>query len=86
MNVARYMGDAQAMVLPRAGGEIHEWNWLLTRAGLLAHTDFLARSTHALGSVIVLGALAAAAWSLRKNPDPSTSPKSRPEGVRPGPV
>jgi hypothetical protein len=86
MNVSRYMGDAQAMVLPRVGGEIHDWNWLLSRAGLLAQTDFLARLTHALGSVIVLGALVVAALSLRKNPDPLTSPKSRPEEVRPGPV
>jgi hypothetical protein len=37
-NVARYMGDARAQVLPLVGGGEHDWTEILTRWGLL-HAD-----------------------------------------------
>ena len=83
MYTARYMGDARAMVLPMVGGEIHDWNWLLSRWGLLDQCETLARATHALGSLVVLGALVAAALSLGEDSDPLRLPTSRPDEVPP---
>jgi len=61
MYTAFYMADAVRMELPLVGGgEIHDWNWLLGHWRLLAHTDALARATHVLASLIVLGTLAMA--------------------------
>jgi hypothetical protein len=63
MYTAVYMADALEMALPLVGGgEIHDWNYLLARWGLLAHCGLLARATHALASAIVLGALGSALW------------------------
>lgn len=60
MNVALYVADARAQVLPRVGGEIHDWHWLLSRWGLLAHDAVVARGVHALGALVVLAGVAAA--------------------------
>lgn len=62
MYTALYMADARAQVLPRVGGEIHDWNWLLRRWGLLEHCEALGSFTHVVGSVVVLVALA---WGTR---------------------
>lgn len=62
MYVAVYMADAQAMALPLVGGgEIHDWNWLLSRAGLLAHGERLALFLHGVASLGVV-ACTALAW------------------------
>ena len=61
MYTARYLGDARDMVLPRVGGEIHDWNWLLSRWGLLDQCETLARLVHLIGSVILLAAIGVAA-------------------------
>ncbi len=69
MHIAWYVEDAYSMVLPLVGGEIHDWNWLLTRWGLLHSCEEIARAVHLLGAAIVLGALAAAAalaWRERE--------------------
>jgi hypothetical protein len=64
MYTAVYMADAVDMMLPLVGGgEIHDWNWLLRRWGLLPHCRLLAGATHALASATVLGALGAALWT-----------------------
>jgi len=65
LNVARYMGDAQAMALPLVGGEIHDWNWLLSRIGLLSHCGQLAALTHLLGSALIVASLYGAWLALR---------------------
>ncbi|HTF33399.1 MAG TPA: hypothetical protein VK714_06810 [Myxococcota bacterium] len=65
LNVARYMGDAQAMALPLVGGEIHDWNWLLSRVGLLSHCRQLAGLTHLLGSAVIVASLYGAFVALR---------------------
>ncbi len=38
LNVARYMGDARAQVLPLVGGGEHDWTEILARWGML-HAD-----------------------------------------------
>jgi hypothetical protein len=63
MYVAWYMADAQAMALPLVGGgEIHDWNWLLRKYGVLQHTQALSALTHGLASVIVIASLCTAVW------------------------
>lgn len=65
MNIAVYAADAQAQALPLVGGEIHDWHWLLSRWGLLAHCHGVASAIHALGALAVLagvGLAMAVAW------------------------
>ena len=80
LNVARYMGDAQAMALPLVGGEIHDWNWLLSRIGLLSHCTQLAGLTHLLGSAVIVASLYGAFIALRRDrsaPTASAGPSGR---------
>jgi hypothetical protein len=75
MNVARYAGDAREQALPLVGGEIHDWNWLLGRAGLLAHEDAIAAGIHALGVlVVVAGVLVAVAAALPERSESGSHP------------
>lgn len=58
-DVAAYVADARAMdlelVSPFAGDEIvHDWNWLLSELGWLAHDQSLAGFARFLGSVAFL--------------------------------
>jgi hypothetical protein len=57
MNVAVYVADARAQALPLVGGGVHDWLWLLSKAGLLQHCE-------TLGSLLHLGAsgVVATAW------------------------
>jgi len=61
MNVARYLGDARERALPLVGGHLHDWNWLLSRAGVLGACEELAFALHAAASVGAIAALTAAA-------------------------
>ena len=61
MNVAVYLGDARAQALPLVGGHVHDWHWLLGRAGLLAHCEGLARGLHLAASGVVVAAWLGAA-------------------------
>src|SRR5687768_16686005 len=56
MNVGVYLGDARVQALPLVGGHIHDWNWLLGRAGLLGQAEPLGRLVHVLASAVVIGA------------------------------
>jgi hypothetical protein len=69
MYTAVYMADAIDMVLPRVGGEIHDWHWLFARWGWLAHCRGIGSFTHALGSLVVVGSLVVAGRSLRRERD-----------------
>jgi hypothetical protein len=62
MYTARYLADAQAQALPLIGGHIHDWNWLLGRAGLLAHCETIGTGLHAVASV---SACASLIWAAR---------------------
>ncbi|NQV35123.1 MAG: hypothetical protein HQ515_20685 [Phycisphaeraceae bacterium] len=54
MYTAVYVGDAMAMILPRVGGPIHDWNWLLHRVGLLGQCQTIAWGLHGIASAVVL--------------------------------
>lgn len=60
MYTGRYAADAQAQVLPLVGGHIHDWEWMLSRAGLLEHCELVGGAFHVLGSLVVVGTLALA--------------------------
>jgi len=64
MYVATYMADARDQALPLVGGHIHDWNWLLTRWGLLAQCERLGSLLHVVASLLALGALGLAAQTL----------------------
>ena len=54
MNIAYYIRDAQAQLLPLVGGGTHDWNWLLLRAGLLDKCKPIASTVHFIASLIVV--------------------------------
>jgi hypothetical protein len=57
MYTAEYMADAQAQALPLVGGHIHDWNWLLSRAGLLGACEELGALLHITASAVAIGAV-----------------------------
>ena len=62
-NVARYMADARAQELPLVGGGHHDWAEILSRWGLLQSDLGLARFTHLLGWILMVGAVV---WMFRR--------------------
>lgn len=59
LNIARYLADARAQLLPLVGGGDHDWHRILTRWGLLEYDTTIAA---ALKTVGWLGMIAACAW------------------------
>jgi len=68
MNVAVYLGDAKAQALPLVGGHIHDWGWLLARAGLLEQCVGLGRALHLAASAVVVFAWLALARAAFASP------------------
>ena len=64
-NIAHYMADAQAMALPLIGGGTHDWNYILTRLGLLNHCGPISTAVHVAGWIIMLAAVAWYVWRWR---------------------
>jgi hypothetical protein len=64
MYMAEYLGDAKDMLLPLVGGHIHDWNWLLSRWGLLFHCRGIAAGVHVVASAIVLASFVLAGRAL----------------------
>jgi hypothetical protein len=60
MYAAEYIGDAEAQVLPLVGGGIHDWHWLLSRAGILRHCEGIAGTVHVIASLLLLTCVALA--------------------------
>jgi hypothetical protein len=60
LNVARYMADARAQLLPLVGGEdvMHDWNTILARWGLLQRDVLLANGLRVLSWLLIASALA----------------------------
>ncbi len=56
INVYIYAQDAIAMQLPLVGGGIHDWNWMLTRFGLLSSTGTIAGFIRAVGTLTIIAA------------------------------
>jgi len=73
LDIAPYIADARAGVLPLLGGNVghsapygfHDWEYLLTETGWLGLDQTLARASFALGCLIMLAALAWGAVLLR---------------------
>jgi hypothetical protein len=65
MYMAAYLGDAQARALPLVGGHLHDWHWMLSRAGLLAHCELIAGTLHVVASLLAIGATCIAAYAVR---------------------
>ncbi|MCP4650773.1 MAG: hypothetical protein GY853_11950 [PVC group bacterium] len=57
INIAWYLGDAQAQGIPLVGGGIHDWNWLLSKAGLLSECRLISTVVHVLGAMILISAV-----------------------------
>ncbi len=53
LNISIYAGDALKQDLPLVGGGEHDWTYLLTETGLIAHTDGVARVIFMAGSAII---------------------------------
>ncbi len=70
LDIAPYINDARAGVLPLVGGNtgrsapygFHDWEFILTEAGLLRYDHALARLSHAAGSLLMVLALAWAGY------------------------
>lgn len=79
-NVAIYVADAQARLLPLHGGDgvIHDWNYLLTGLGLVGWAEGLGRLTFALGFALILGGLVLLALDLWRT---LSAAPSEPEGA-----
>jgi hypothetical protein len=55
-NIARYMGDARAQLLPLIGNGEHDWTEIFSRWGVLAADHSIASLTRFFGWILVLGA------------------------------
>lgn len=72
-NVATYIADARAQVLPLVGGEyvIHDWAWMLSRLRLLRQDQTLAALARAAAAMLWFGALGGALLHADRAPDQS---------------
>ena len=66
MYAANYIADARRMELPLVGGGIHDWNWLLSRWGVLDQAEGLGTFFHVVASFIAIAALFLAGRELRQ--------------------
>jgi len=67
LNVARYIGDARAQLLPLLGGEdsIHDWWYLLINWDLLPRDTVIARWVHFFGVVAFLTSMLGGFMTLK---------------------
>jgi hypothetical protein len=72
LDIAPYINDARAGVLPLVGGNtghsspygFHDWEFLLTESGLLRYDHILANFSHVFGSLLMALAIAWAGYIL----------------------
>lgn len=57
LNISIYAGDAIKQELPLVGGGVHDWTYLLTAMGLIAHTEGAARAIFLAGSAVIFYSL-----------------------------
>lgn len=74
LNIARYMADARAQVLPLVGGGEHDWADIFTRWGVLASDTAIAQLVSAAGWVGMLVSWAWLGWRWMKTG--AASPRS----------
>lgn len=65
-NIARYMADARAQLLPLVGGGEHDWWHIFTRWNVLAHDTRVAATTRTLGWMMIGAALGLIVWQFRR--------------------
>ena len=53
LNVSIYAADAIKQELPLVGGGTHDWTYLLTEVGLIAHPEAVGRAIFLIGSAII---------------------------------
>lgn len=53
LNISVYAGDAIRQDLPLVGGGEHDWTYLLTELGLIAHTTGAAKAIFLAGSAVI---------------------------------
>lgn len=63
MYTARYLGDAEAQVLPLVGGHLHDWTFLLGRVGLVEQSEQIGRLVHIAASLLAI----LAAWAVLRS-------------------
>lgn len=69
LNIARYMADARAQVLPLVGGGEHDWTNIFGRWGVLAHDTQIASVVRVIGSMGILTACLWVLWRWWKSRD-----------------
>ncbi len=70
LNIARYMADARAQVLPLVGGGEHDWANIFTRWGVLPHDTAIAQAVQTVGWLGMIGAWGWLIWRwLRSEPN-----------------
>lgn len=62
LNIARYVADARAQLLPLVGGGEHDWAHLLGRWGMLAQDQAIAQGLRAIGWLGMVGCWAWLSW------------------------
>ena len=62
LNIARYMADARAQVLPLVGGGEHDWTTIFSRWGVLSSDTKIAQAVLTAGWVVMLAAWASLVW------------------------
>ncbi len=68
IDVSPYIADAEYRALPLVGGggeESHDWGNLLTMLNALEHTQAVANTSFALGTVIIIVAILWGGWILK---------------------
>ena len=53
LNISIYAGDAINQALPLVGGGEHDWTYLLTETGLIAHTTGVGKTIFLAGSAVI---------------------------------
>ena len=62
MYTAVYLGDAYLMAQPLVGGNIHDWNWILSKLGLVTSSATIGAALHVVASLLAVGCVVAAGW------------------------
>jgi len=70
-NIARYMADARAQILPLVGGGEHDWFHIFSRWGVLVHDYQIANTVRFFGYAGLAGCVAWL-WWLRRRSNPAS--------------
>jgi hypothetical protein len=62
LNIARYMADSRAMVLPLVGSGDHDWNEIFSRWHVLSHDTFIAAVTRTGAWIGIAGVIVWVGW------------------------